>query len=291
MDEVNDGADGSRWHTSSDEDGFKVDKTMSAFCVDEAGDATVYFESSHLSPALAGFYVATISSDPSSKVYSHVKLQESMPNMYLFYHEKKWMIGDTPYTDSCLSFVEDEASVASDILSKEWRFINGTLDESTDMEGFSWSIDETSILSKGKFSAYGKSAPTVYDALREHRSLKYVPDKQQYLSLRNNIPMPTMGLGTGGLHSGAETAETFFSALNLGYRLFDLAREYNNEKDFAEVLKKLEYEGVVRRSDVFIETKVWPTELGFGPTKDAVYASMDHLDSNYIDLYLLHWPV
>ena len=290
MGEVNDGADGSRWQVSHD-DGFKVDATMSASCVDEAGDETVYFESSHLSPALAGFYVATVSSNPKSKVYSHVKLQRSMPNMFLFNHDKKWMIGDTPDTDSCLSFVEDGASVASDILSKEWRFIDGTVDEFTDMETFSWSIDDSSILSKGTKSASGKSAPTVYEALREHRSLKYVPDKQQYLSLRNNIPMPTMGLGTGGLQSGDETTDTFYTALNLGYRLFDLAREYNNEKDFATVLRTLDYEGVLRRDDVFIETKVWPTELGFEPTKNAIFTSLEHLDSNYIDLYLLHWPV
>ena len=289
MREVNDGADGSAWHVAH-LDGYEVDRTMNVVCVDEEGDETVYFESSHLSPALAGFYVATVTPNSLSKVYSHIKLQYTMPDMFLFYHEKRWMIGDTPGADSCLSFVEDEAAVASGIVSKEWRFMNGTND-ATSQEDFSWLIDESSVLAKGRISSHGDPAPTVYDALRNHRSLKYVPDKQQYFSLRNDIPIPTIGLGTGGLQGGAETSETFHTALNLGYRLFDLAREYNNEGEFADVLKSLDHEGVVMRHEVFIETKVWPTELGFEPTKNAVFTSLDHLNSNYIDLYLLHWPV
>ena len=44
------------------------------------------------------------------------------------------------------------------------------------------------------------------------------------------------------------------------------------------------------RGEMFIETKVWPTELGFYPTSDSILSSLEDLKSNYIDLYLIHWP-
>jgi len=84
------------------------------------------------------------------------------------------------------------------------------------------------------------------------------------------------------------------SAIDLGYRLFDLAREYGNEHLVPEVLSN--YQGVLRgagsikRGDLFLETKVWPTQLGFGPTSHAIADSLHAMKTDYINLYLLHWP-
>jgi Aldo/keto reductase family len=281
---VNDGADTSRWHISTETE-FVPDFTMGAFCLDDTGDGTVYFESSHLSPEIAGFYVTEpTSSTSTSMVYSHVKVYESNPALYLYKYEDKWMIGETVGGESCLSFVEDDAKTPSEIVSNDWRFV----DLAAGGEN-GWIFDSSRIISKSSFPEL--QIDNIHQALREHRSLKSIPDKQQYISLRNNIPMPTMGLGTGGLQPGEQTTETLTTALGLGYRLFDLAREYNNEKAFAEVVRAHEAEGSVYRNEIFIESKVWPTELGYQPTTDAIHTSLELLNSNYIDLYLLHWPV
>ena len=279
---INDGANASRWHISTDSE-FVPDFSMSAFCLDDTGDATIYFESSYLSPEIAGFYIAEPITDSStSTVYSHVKVYENNTALYLYKYENKWMIGETIGGEACLSFVEDDAERAIDIVSKDWHFIS-----TSEIGDSAWTFDTSSIISKGTFP----ELESVYQALREHRSIKSVPDKQQYISLRNGIPMPTMGLGTGGLQEGEQTTETIKTALGLGYRLFDLAREYNNERAFADVIKSHEVEGSVFRHEVFIESKVWPTELGYQPTTDAIHTSLVLLNTNYVDLYLLHWPM
>lgn len=283
---INDGADKSRWHVTTD-DGFAPDDTMSVFCVDEAGDSTVYFESSHLTPAIAGFYISTETSNTSEpSIYAHVRsYSEYLPQMYLYKHANRWMIGEEVNQDQCMSFVVDDASTVQGIVSNNWHFMNISDPES---EAHTWTIDYSTIITKNSIGESGSI--DVYEALREHRSLKVIPLEQQYINLRNKIPMPTMGLGTGGLYHGEETEVTLKTALTLGYRLFDLAREYSNERAFANVLAEAQAEGVVHRSEIFIESKVWPTELGFNATTDAIHHSLELLNSNYIDLYLLHWP-
>lgn len=285
MRSINDGADKSRWQVTSD-DGFIPDETMSVFCIDEAGDSTVYFESSHLTPAIAGFYISTETSDTTEpSVYSHVRsYSEYLPQMYLYKHSDRWMIGEEVNQDKCMSFVIDDASTVHGILSNDWHFMNISDPES---EAQTWTIDYSTIITKN--TIVESASVDVYEALREHRSLKVIPTDQQYTNLRNKIPMPTMGLGTGGLYQ-EETEKTIKTAITLGYRLFDLAREYNNERVFATVLAEAQAEGEVHRSEIFIESKVWPTELGFNATTDAIHHSLELLNSNYIDLYLLHWP-
>lgn len=76
----------------------------------------------------------------------------------------------------------------------------------------------------------------------------------------------------------------YYSYLNI-----DLAREYGNEFIIGEIFDELE-ENIPPREEVFIISKVWPTQLGFYPTSDAIYNSIDHLGTPYVDMYLLHWP-
>lgn len=94
-----------------------------------------------------------------------------------------------------------------------------------------------------------------------------------------------MGLGTGGIWA-EQAPEVFKDALQMGYRLFDLAREYRNEHIMGAALRQ---SGVDRR-EVFLQTKVWPTQLGFEPTSRAIATSLRELGVAYIDHYMLHWP-
>ena len=125
--------------------------------------------------------------------------------------------------------------------------------------------------------------------------------------MRNSIPIPLLGLGTGGLRVGDGVGgayDTIANALHLGYRTLDLAREYKNEHLIPAILNnrpeppKLDglkiplpdLLGIPIRSDLFIITKVWPTHLGFWPTTESIEASLANLETTYIDSYLLHWP-
>ncbi|KAJ1416773.1 NADP-dependent oxidoreductase domain-containing protein [Ochromonadaceae sp. CCMP2298] len=103
--------------------------------------------------------------------------------------------------------------------------------------------------------------------------------------MSNRVPVPQMGLGTGGIFL-EQAMEVFSNALSLGYRMFDLAREYGNE----HVIKELLNNGLAKRGEIFLATKVWPTELGFEPTSKAITTSLREMGTTYIDLYMLHWP-
>ena len=105
------------------------------------------------------------------------------------------------------------------------------------------------------------------------------------------MAIPAVGLGTGGINYPPEKGGlemVFRTALDLGYRLFDLAREYQNEHIMGFVLNKLRLENF-DRSEIFLQSKVWPTQLGFIPTSDALFTTLDELSSHYIDMYMLHW--
>ncbi|GIQ80824.1 LOW QUALITY PROTEIN: aldo/keto reductase [Kipferlia bialata] len=103
--------------------------------------------------------------------------------------------------------------------------------------------------------------------------------------LSNGVPMPAFGYGTYKVH----TAEPIKAALAAGYRKIDTASFYENETLIGEVLAS---SGVPRES-VFITTKacVWVTEMGYEGTLAACEASLKRLKMDYVDLYLVHWPV
>jgi diketogulonate reductase-like aldo/keto reductase len=100
--------------------------------------------------------------------------------------------------------------------------------------------------------------------------------------------MPQIGLGTGGL-ALEETKNIVKLALKLGYRSLDLAREYKNEHLVGELFaESLEDESMPLRAEVFVESKVWPTELGFFPTSEAILASLEDLKTNKCG-YVIDW--
>ena len=103
------------------------------------------------------------------------------------------------------------------------------------------------------------------------------------------VCVPQVGLGTGGIYR-EHTAEVLSEALSMGYRLLDLAREYGNEGITGQVLHRWrQQQQGIHRAEVFIQSKVWPTQLGFLATQRALTASLQELRSTYIDMYMLHW--
>ena len=188
-----------------------------------------------------------------------------------------------------MSFVKSEAKTAATIFEEDVNFYDHVAHKWTHHASKIVSVNEP-IDNRGLVS---REFESIYYALRYRRALKVLPEGQQYFELRNLMPMPVVGLGTGGLWR-EQTAEVMKSAIDEGYRLLDLAREYGNEHIVPEVLSN--YQGVLRgagsikRVDLFLETKVWPTQLGFGPTSNAIADSLHAMQTNYINLYLLHWP-
>ena len=104
----------------------------------------------------------------------------------------------------------------------------------------------------------------------------------EYVTLNNGIKMPMAGIGTF-LLSPDEAEASVLSALECGYRLIDTANAYVNEKAVGRAMKK----SGVPREEIFLETKLWPS---FYEQEDAVEKTLERLDTDYIDLLLIHQP-
>lgn len=104
----------------------------------------------------------------------------------------------------------------------------------------------------------------------------------EYAVLNNGVKMPMVGIGTF-LLSPDEAEASVLSALECGYRLIDTANAYVNEKAVGRAMKK----SGVNRNEIFLETKLWPA---FYEQEDAVEKTLERLDTDYIDLLLIHQP-
>jgi diketogulonate reductase-like aldo/keto reductase len=105
--------------------------------------------------------------------------------------------------------------------------------------------------------------------------------------LNNGIDLPRVGLGVFQAPRGEETRGAVREALRVGYRHIDTARIYGNEKDVGFAVRE---SGVPRR-EIFVTTKLWNDDQGYDAALRAFDASAARLDLEYVDLYLLHWPV
>lgn len=106
------------------------------------------------------------------------------------------------------------------------------------------------------------------------------------------LNIPKIGMGTFGSDKYDEktVADAVYSALKLGYRLFDCASVYGNEKQIGEIFKRAIDEKVVSRSDLYITSKVWNDMHGDGQVIASCKQSLSDLKLDYIDLYFMHWP-
>lgn len=105
------------------------------------------------------------------------------------------------------------------------------------------------------------------------------------LDLNDGNKAPQLGFGVFQIPDG-ETADAVASALAAGYRSLDTAAIYKNE---AGVRQGIERSGVAR-GDIFLTTKLWNAEQGFDSTLKAFDASLAKLGTDYVDMYLIHWP-
>lgn len=105
---------------------------------------------------------------------------------------------------------------------------------------------------------------------------------QKFIKLNNGVDMPMAGIGTF-LLTPDEAERSVTSALQAGYRLIDTANAYVNEKAVGRAIKK----SGVDRKEIFLETKLWPS---FYEQADAVEKTLERLDTDYIDLLLIHQP-
>eukprot|EP00930_Biecheleria_cincta_P046781 TRINITY_DN32314_c0_g1_i1.p1 TRINITY_DN32314_c0_g1~~TRINITY_DN32314_c0_g1_i1.p1 ORF type:complete len:737 (-),score=105.90 TRINITY_DN32314_c0_g1_i1:56-2266(-) len=104
--------------------------------------------------------------------------------------------------------------------------------------------------------------------------------------LHDGRAMPVIGLGVYRMRPGSETEDAVRCALECGYRLIDTAAVYDNEADVAKALQKSD----LRRDEVFITTKLWHDGLGYDGCIRACEQSLHRLQTDYVDLYLMHSP-
>lgn len=104
--------------------------------------------------------------------------------------------------------------------------------------------------------------------------------------LNNHLSIPSIGFGTWQIPDGEPTFNAVTTALNDGYQHIDTARAYNNEKSVGDAVKA----SGIERSAVFLTTKLWNKERGYISTLKAFERSLDLLQTDYLDLYLIHWP-
>lgn len=107
-----------------------------------------------------------------------------------------------------------------------------------------------------------------------------------HITLNNGIKMPALGLGVF-LAPPEQTADAVATAIARGYRLIDTAAAYNNERQIGEGVRR----SGIARSEMFVTTKLWVADYGHESARRAFEASLRRLGLDYIDLYLLHWPV
>ncbi|MDP4624303.1 MAG: aldo/keto reductase [Akkermansiaceae bacterium] len=110
------------------------------------------------------------------------------------------------------------------------------------------------------------------------------------LSLRNGDEIPALGLGTWRADKG-EVGEAVKNAIAIGYRHIDCAMVYENEKEIGEAFEEIFASGQVQREDVWITSKLWCDKHDPEDVIPALKQTLADLRLDYLDLYLVHWPI
>lgn len=106
------------------------------------------------------------------------------------------------------------------------------------------------------------------------------------VKLSNGLEMPILGFGVFQIPDYEECKKSVLDAIEAGYRLIDTASAYNNEKAVGDAIK----ESGIDRKELFITTKLWISDSGYDNAKKAFEVSMNKLNLDYLDLYLIHQP-
>lgn len=114
---------------------------------------------------------------------------------------------------------------------------------------------------------------------------------QERVVLNNGVEMPWLGLGVFKVEEGEDLKQAVKTAIAEGYRSIDTAAIYQNETGVGEAIREALAENGLSRQDLFVTSKVWNADLGYEETLAAYDASLEKLGLEYLDLYLIHWPV
>lgn len=106
-------------------------------------------------------------------------------------------------------------------------------------------------------------------------------------TFHNGVTIPILGFGLFKLDKDINAEEAALTALQTGYRMLDTATVYRNEEAVGSAIKK----SGLKREDLFITTKLWSRDIVQGRVAEAYQESLDKLELDYVDLYLIHWPV
>lgn len=109
----------------------------------------------------------------------------------------------------------------------------------------------------------------------------------KYISLENGVQVPQLGLGAWRMKDEKTSIQAVLWALEAGYRHIDTASHYDNEQAIGKAIRQ----SGINRKDLFITSKVWADDIREGKVREAFEESLRKLDLDYLDLYLLHWPV
>ena len=108
----------------------------------------------------------------------------------------------------------------------------------------------------------------------------------EYVTLSNNVEVPVLGIGTFMI-SPEDTENSVYEAMKAGYRMIDTANAYYNEVNVGRGLARAVEEGIVKREEVFVSTKLWPTLY---EKENAVEKTLERLGLDYVDLLFIHQP-
>ena len=114
--------------------------------------------------------------------------------------------------------------------------------------------------------------------------IKSIKDKTL---LNNGIEMPWLGFGVYLIDNGEKLEQAINKAFEVGYRSIDTATIYKNERGVGKAIRQ----SGIPREEIFLKTKVWNTDMRASRTLAAFEESLERLDTDYVDLYLIHWPV
>ncbi|MFW6364947.1 MAG: aldo/keto reductase, partial [Spirochaetota bacterium] len=117
--------------------------------------------------------------------------------------------------------------------------------------------------------------------LAEKDKIMTIPE----ITLNNGTKIPAFGLGTYKA-TGNDVEKAVLTALENGYRHIDTASLYENEDIIGRAIRK----SSIERSSIFLTSKVWNSEQGYSETHTAFERSLNRLQTDYLDLYLIHWP-
>jgi len=118
-----------------------------------------------------------------------------------------------------------------------------------------------------------------------------IKNLQDTTTLHNGVKMPWFGLGVFKVEEGPELVNAVKSAIKNGYRSIDTAAIYGNEEGVGKGIREGLKEVGISREELFVTSKVWNSDLGYESTLKAFETSLAKLGLEYLDLYLIHWPV